>query len=231
MSPTTPASPAAAGRRAPLAAAFLAFILGAVPLRGQTPADPPRATNALPAFEVKTLREGSEGFGLFHRVYVTIGTNKAAFLVPGGYRMQTDAQGWRIALTEPQGRSTITILFYAPQPATTPQPKPAVLQLKPETCLEILLRRHPNAKLIEQFTSTAAGMTGPAFELSLRNDVSPPQLSRAVFIPALASLVEFQLVGNADTFAESRTALNTLLLTFRVAENGKLEIAPISDKL
>lgn len=54
---------------------------------------------------------------------------------------------------------------------------------------------------------------------------------RFVFLPALTGLVEFQASGDDASIEEARSALNSILLTFKVAENGKLDIAPISDKI
>ncbi len=212
-------------------AVMCGLLMTAAAIRAQTPAAPAAPTNALPSFEVKTVAEEAGGLGTFYRAFITIGTNKAVFLVPKGYQLRSQPQQWAMTLTGPEGLDVITIRCYGPQPAAHGQAAGARAELSAEACEGILHKRHPKATVLERFTATAADQSGPAFELSVGNAVGEPQLARAVFIPALASAVEFELIGSAKSFDNSRAALNSVLVTFRAAAGGKLEYAPISDKL
>lgn len=133
---------------------------GASWLRAQDAPARPAATNALPAFSLKAVREGPEAFGPIQRAYVTLGTNRAAFLIPRGYEVHTDLQRWRVTFTAQEGRATVAVQFYSPpQTAQGQAASPATKrELKPESCLPIILQRHPNAKVTEQFTATASGV-------------------------------------------------------------------------
>jgi len=197
----------------------------------QPTAAPAPGTNALPAFDVKTVGEAAGGLGTFDRAYVTLGTNKAAFLVPKGYQLRVQPQQWTATLSEPDGRDYIIMRCYGPRPGPPPPAGQPPREPDAESCETILLQRHPNSKVTDKFSMKVADAPGQAFELALRNSLGEPQLARAVFIPALASVVEFEMVGLAKSFDQSRAVLNSVLVTFRLAKDGKLEIAPVSDKI
>ncbi|MBI3877733.1 MAG: hypothetical protein HY300_17535 [Verrucomicrobia bacterium] len=209
------------------AAGLAALLWFVVPAQAQN--SPSLATtNVPPPIEVKTVREELQGIGAFFRVYITVGTNKMALLVPQGFRMHADAGQRRIVLAENDERCVITVQLHGPVP---PPEKPGAPLLKPEVYRDLLLQRHPAAKVIEEYTLSAAGQSGPAFDAALRNAAGLSQRMRVAFIPTPAGVVEFNMLAGEDKFAEFHAAFNSLLLTFRAAAGGKLDIAPLSNKL
>lgn len=72
---------------------------------------------------------------------------------------------------------------------------------------------------------------GPAFDLTWKNASGRKLQSRLAFILTPAGILEFHLMTGATAEEEFKDALNTLMLTLRVAENGKLELPELSNKL
>ncbi len=206
-----------------------ALLWWAVPARAQN-SSVVAATNALPPFEVKTIREELQGMGAFSRVYITVGTNKMAFLVPRGFRMRADAGQRRIVMTDNDERCVIYLQLHGPVPPPDKE-KPDAPLLKPEVYRDLLLQRQPGSKVVEEYTLTAAGQSGPAFDTAFRNATSISQRMRAAFIPTPAGVVEFNMLAGEDNVAGFHAAFNSLLLTFRTAAGGKLDIAPLSNKI
>lgn len=187
----------------------------------------PAATNA-PAFSLATTRHELEGIGHYYRAVATLGTNQLAFIVPKGYFIRLDESARQLRAIEREDKCSITVrLFETPTNALDK----ADGGLKPAVLRELLLARHPNARITEEFSLTAGGAAGPAFDFVWRNAAGFPLQSRIAFIPMPAGLVEFHLLTSAEDKEEFTHALNSLMLTFRFGAKGRIELPEMSNRL
>jgi hypothetical protein len=181
------------------------------------------ATNA-PPLRVEVRHEGGPGLSAANRAYVTAGTNKFAFQLPDGFRLET-ADPQKVTLVSADYNSLLTWRILGPVPSETPE-------LASAACRELLMERHPGGKIIEEFTLPSLGGRGPAFDVRWNATGGGPRDERIVFIPALAGVLEFSLVSSPEKFKTAQPELDTLLLTMRASDaNGKLVVPVLSDKL
>jgi hypothetical protein len=158
------------------------------------------------------------------RAYLTSGTNKFAFLVPGGFVMDANTTaGNAISLINGDYNCWLTVRLLGQSPDVAAAPDP-------ETCRQWLLSRHPGAKILEEFSLTAADRSGPAFNAQWETSGGSLQSARVAFIPSAAGILEFSLLAGADKLPRHIASLNTVLVSFRASVNGKLEVPPLSDK-
>jgi hypothetical protein len=186
------------------------------------------ATNGAPEFQLTTTRHELEGIGHYFRAVARAGTNQFAFIVPKGYFMRVDEANRQLRAVEREDKCAITVRLMA---TPTNAVDKATASLKPEAFRELLLQRHPTARIIEELTLTAGGQAGPGFDFVWRNDTGFSLQSRIAFIPTPAGLVEFHLITGAADKEEFTYALNSLMLTFRFTVDGKLELPEMSNKL
>ena len=183
-------------------------------------------TNA-PAFSLTTTRHELDGVGHYVRALATLGTNQLAFIVPKGYFIRPDEAARQLRAIEREDKCSITVrLFDTPTNAfdkATGEVKPAVFR-------ELLLARHPEARIVEELSLTAGGAPGPAFDFVWRSAAGFLLQCRIAYIPTKAGTVEFYLLTSAADKEEFTHALNTLMLTFRFGEKGRIELPELSNK-
>ena len=153
------------------------------------------------------------------RACVTTGTNQFAFVVPEGFRVDA-SNPETILLTQNDYSCFLTLRIASPAPADPSD-------VKPDFCRALLSSRFPGAKISEAFSLAAANHSGPAFNLQWTNASGVAQSARVAFIPSAAGLLEFSLVASPGKFSGGQPPFNSLLLTFRTNEGGKLEILPL----
>jgi hypothetical protein len=154
---------------------------------------------------------------------VTAGTNRFAFSVPEGFRLESSNQGL-VSLISADYRSLLTFRIAAVEPLASQEPGAAVWR-------QAVLEQHPGAKILEQFTLTAANRTGPAFDTAWSAPGGLQRNQRTAYIPASAGTLEFSLVCATDVFSKAKCDLNFLLLTFRASDaQGKLDLPRFSNK-
>ena len=157
------------------------------------------------------------------RAYLTAGTNKFGFLVPEGFQTDPNNKALdRISFISSEYNGWLTL--HLAEPATSGDN-----DLDPQFYREQLLSRYPGAKITEEFSLTAAGRSGPAFDLQKMSG-GMLQSMRVAFIPSAAGVLEFSLLASPDNFPKFGSSFNLLLLTFRASVDGKLEFPPFSDK-
>lgn len=180
------------------------------------------ATNQPTALSTMLKSEEMVALQPVQRAYVTYGTNQFAFVVPHGYRMDA-SNPEKIVLFNSDYSCYIAFriaesLGYGSRDVLS------------SACRQLVLERYPNAKILDEFSQSAASHSGPAFDLQWTNSARITQFTRVAFIPTAAGVLEFTLVTNAGKFTEGQYFLNSVMLTFRTNEGGKLHISPLSDK-
>jgi len=205
-----------------LGAGLLCALLG-LPA-GAQPAAPASAS----AFQLATTRHELEGLGYYFRAVATVGTNQFAFIVPKGYYMRLDEANRQVRAIEREDKCAITVrLVETPTNAVDS----ATQGLKPAVFRALVLQRFAAGRIIEELPVSAGGREGLGFDLTWKNEAGFQLHSRIAFVPTPAGLVEFHLLASAAELLESKHALNSLMLTFRVAENGRLELPELLNKL
>jgi len=211
--------------RSKLPVCLLGFLL-LLPV-GRAVAQTAAPTNA-PAYSVVTTRHEVEGIGHYFRAVATLGTNQFAFIVPKGYLIRLDEAARQLRAVEREDKCSITVRLF--DPPTNAVDK-ATGELKPAVFRDLLLARHPDARITEEHSLTAGGSPGPAFDFGWRNAGGFPLQSRLAFIPTPAGVMEFHLLTSAADKEEFTYALNSLMLTFRFGVKGRIELPEMSNKL
>jgi hypothetical protein len=156
------------------------------------------------------------GWQQVRRVIVTCGTNEFGFIAPYGLRVSGSQDNVTLAATNYTYFLAFRIL------ATT------IVQANPGDTgghREFLLRQFPGAKILEEYSKTAAGLNGPAFDLRVKTDAGTERAVCVAMIPCAAGVLEFSLNADLARAADAKAAFNFLLRTFRSNERGKLEFA------
>jgi hypothetical protein len=157
------------------------------------------------------------------RVFVTAGTNRFAFSLPEGFRLESSSPDV-VSLVSKDYLSQLTFRIAAPGAPAGQEPPPALWR-------QAVLEQHPGANILQQFTLSAHNRTGPAFDAAWSAPGGQQRTQRVAFIPALAGTLEFSLVCPTDAFEKARYDLNLLLLTFRASDaQGKLQLPRFSNK-
>jgi hypothetical protein len=180
-------------------------------------------TNQTPVLEVSLKNEEFVGLEQVRRAYVTYGTNTFAFVVPYDFRMDASDPD-KIVLINREADCFLTFRILDTKPALAPE-------TQTEYYRALLTTRYPESSTLEEFYQSVANNSGPAFDLQWRNSNSATQAVRTAFIPSVAGVLEFSLLAPSEKFEEGRSFFNSFLLLFRSNENGKLEIARLSDKI
>jgi hypothetical protein len=179
------------------------------------------ATN-LPALKVSLKSGEIVGSQPVRRAYVKVGTNEFVFIAPIGFRM--DASNPRkIVLSDASYTCFITFRIAGPMPDNT-------TELQRDTCRELALIQYSGAKISSEYSESAGGRSGPAFELRWENSNGSSQSARVVYIPSAAGILEFSVNSRSDNSGDRESSFNLVLTSFRSNQNGTIEITPIPNE-
>jgi hypothetical protein len=205
---------------------LFAASLASLPLRAQpaSPAGPPAnlATNQ-PLYVTQVRHVAGPDLLPADYAYVNFGTNKFGFVMPAGYRLETqDAQ--KVTLVSADYSCLLSFQVLEPLP-------PEVTELDPAPYRSLLLNRRRDGKLLEEFSLAAASRRGPAFDLSWNAPGPVLRRERVLLIPSDAGVLEFSLVSSLEQFDAGRRGFETLLRTFRTpGADGRLEMPVLSNR-
>jgi hypothetical protein len=157
-----------------------------------------------------------------YRAYVQAGSNQFAFLVPNGFWLRGDPAQGRLMLDNKEGNCTITFAVIDSRPAA---------DLGTDYYRELVLKRHPSGTIVQESGGSAAGASGPAFDVQWKTGGDLVQIQRVIFIPTSAGVLEFTATTTRSNFAGLQNHLNLVLMTFRYSTKGRLEIVHIANKL
>jgi hypothetical protein len=176
----------------------------------------------LPSIKAQVRTEGGPGLIPSRCAYLTAGTNRFGFIIPGELRMDmTNPE--RVALVSADYNCLITVRVVSPASGT--------LDLSEDGCRQALLAQHPGAKFLNTFSRSVGGQSGPAFDLQWMGVGSGVRRQRVVFIPSAAGVLELSLVTSPDGFGSAEHDFNFVLLTFRAGDAaGKVTLPQLSNK-
>lgn len=209
---------------------FSAFLLLSVPLLAAD-FEYPSAGNSSPdqagsnqptRLTAKLKSEEMVGGEPVRRAYIDFGTNKFAFVVPPGFRMDAPSSD-KVTMVNVD-LSCFMVFRVISSQALDPT------ESQSDTARGLLLKEHPGASITEEFSLTVAGHSGPAFDFQFQNPNGTQQSGRAIFISGPAGVMEFGVLTRRDKIKDSIDSFRWLILQFRSNENGKLEVNPMLDK-
>jgi hypothetical protein len=205
---------------------LFAATLASLPVWAQPalPAGPPAdlATNR-PAYSTQIKHVGGPDLLPGDFAYVTFGTNKFGFVMPAGFRLETqDVQ--KVTLVSADLSCLLTFrMLESLAPGTT--------ELDPAPYRDLILSRHSGCKILEEFSQAAVNRSGPVFDLRWNATGGVPRRERILFIPSEAGVLEFSLVSSLENFEAGRQGFNALLITFRAADaDGRLNMPQLSNR-
>ena len=172
---------------------LFAAILASLPLWAQLSApvgQPANLATNRPAYFTQIKHVGGPGLLPADFAYVTFGTSKFGFVLPVGFRLETqDAR--QVTLVSVDFSCLLTFRVLEPIP-------PGTTELDPASYRDLLLSRHPGGKILEEFSLAAASRRGPAFDLHWNATGAVPRRERVLFILSDAGVLEFSLVSSLD---------------------------------
>ena len=149
------------------------------------------------------------------RLRLRWGTNEFMLMLPPGARSETTSAG-TLNIADPKGSYRIELRLLT---ADATEDLPKQLQRLKTT----VLAAHPKASGTEEFTVNV-GRAALGLQLS---DTMPPfgeRWYRVIWAPCAAGILEFSLNATAGQGRAAVQTLDTLLVTLRTNEKGKLEI-------
>ncbi len=152
----------------------------------------------------------------FYRALVTVGTNKFAFFLPEGFRLNNNPADGSIKLINREGNCKITFSILGPVPETG--------ELNPETYRALLLEQHPDAKILTEFSRGVAGQGGPAFDLEWKGPSSITQSARVLFVASPMGVLEFMAVSTPNNQALMQNSFGRVTGSFWISRDGKFEV-------
>lgn len=206
-----------------------ALLLGSVPrMTGAETAkgkDKEEAPVKVVPFKVASKLEQVGQIETVTRVFVTTETNQFTFLLPRHFRFQTDDADQSLSLSTADGAGLIKLRIREREDRETPK-------LTPETVRESLLGDHPDAQVVSEYAASAGSLMGMGMELQWRAAGAAMVSSRIALIPFPGGIIEFSQTARTQQLGLLNQAANQVFLSFRQAPvGGKLNIAPLSDKL
>ena len=175
------------------------------------------------SFTLSVKNEVLSDMAVFHRAFLSVGTNKFAFVVPKDFRIES-VTGRRITLANKSNDCFILVRFLGPQ--ATAHHKPS-----PQTCRHLLLSDHPGSSIEREFTRLVAGLESWGFEMNWNGRGRAEYKVCALVVPSVSGLWVYELISRPKEYQREFYNFNFLLLTAAASRDGKLEFAPLSDKL
>ena len=168
-------------------------------------------------FSVKITQQSLDPLPPAMFVRVACQQTRVVFLAPHGFKCTSHEERREVRLVARNDTSAIALTFHTAELTETNAAPYWRAQL---------LGRYAGAQVVEHFTESAAGASGPAFDLVWERRDSPPLKLRSMFIPLGKQWVELTLITTPAAFEQDRHALNQVALSLRAAE-GVEAVAPV----
>ncbi|MFO1487143.1 MAG: hypothetical protein U1F65_01575 [Verrucomicrobiota bacterium] len=179
-------------------------------------------TNEPPGFKAVVQPGEIIGDRQVHHAVLNYGTNEFSFVVPDSFHVDNPGRD-RLSVVSQEYDCFITLRLVE-------APEGGVRDPNVDECRSMLLSRFPRAVISEEYSRTVANHPGPAFDFEWKDPDSAVQAGRMVFIRTSAGILEFTMTTAKDKFGRGEHVFNSVLLTFRTNENGKLQIVRLEEK-
>lgn len=152
------------------------------------------------------------------RAYLTSEKHKFAFFVPPDLSVVNDAG--KIKFLNAEGNCLMSLSVMGPLPESG--------ELNTAACQDHLMAEHPNAIVLSQFSRVVAGHSGPGFDIEWSMDKRIIVCQRTVYVPSPLGVLEFSATTTRANFPALRASLDSVITTFRVDKDGKLDNVHLS---
>jgi hypothetical protein len=161
-----------------------------------------------------------------YRAYATAGNVKFTFIIPDKFHMSGGVERGAFHLDGPELNATIGCAFLDVDVSNTDG-------LNPDEFREMLLNRHPGAKITGEFKAGALGKTGPGFDLQWKTETGIVQNCHMVFIPTAAGVLQVgATVSGTGHTQPAVSAMNMILTTLNASgPDGKLQVMRLSNRM
>jgi CheY-like chemotaxis protein len=136
------------------------------------------------------------------------------FAPPPGWRLQVERSAKLIKLSPADSKAQMELCLAGVNPALTPAVSPDALQKQ-------VLKRFPEAKVVEQFTCSSAGYSGLAFDLTWKAATNVPLMARFASVPCPGGTLEFCLTTSPQEFPNYVPFFGAFLSSLSRASNPK----------
>ncbi|MSU20297.1 MAG: hypothetical protein EXS30_02755 [Pedosphaera sp.] len=189
------------------------------PFGGNLPAT--GATNRS-SFHVSSVAQTIHGGIQIPALVVMLESSQFSFLPPRGWNVQPSASEKLIRLVRPE--SAALIILHIIEDKTS-----GALPSKVEALRPSVLSRYPGARIVEEFSASGMGQSGPAFDLERPHTNHGRERTRVVFIPFPGGYLDCALTVSADKVGHEYHDLNQLLLSFRRAPlRSRIELQSVT---
>ena len=174
------------------------------------------------SFHVSSVAQTIHGGIQIPALVVALENSQFSFLPPRGWNVQSSASEKLIRLVRPE--SAALIIVHIIEDKTTEALPSTVEALRPR-----VLSRYPGAKIVEEFSASGLGQSGPAFDLEGQRTNHGRERTRLVFIPFPGGYLDCALTVSADKIGHEYHDLNQLLLSFRRAPlRSRIELQSVT---
>lgn len=111
----------------------------------------------------------------------------------------------------------------------TPEAAPEGTPIK-SIYIASITNRFPGATITTEFTLTAGGHPGAAFD-AVWYKFGQSHIIRTVYVPVGGTVIQFQLTVIDENFKRYKNLFNTVLVTFRDGQGGQVDAPKFSSKL
>lgn len=183
---------------------------------------PGTGTTNRSSFHVSSVAQTIHGGIQIPALVVILENSQFSFLPPRGWNVQSSASEKLIRLVRPESAALIIVHIIEDKPSEAP---PSTVEaLRPR-----VLSRYPGARIVEEFSASGMGQSGPAFDLEGPRTNHGRERTRLVFIPFPGGYLDCALTVSADRIGHAYHDLNQLLLSFRRAPHrSRIELQSVT---
>lgn len=175
-----------------------------------------------PLLDLTSAAQRIHGDIVIPTVIVKAERTQFSFVPPPGWRVQLASEKKQIRLVASESGSLILVEIIERHEPKLPSQEADFLRTQ-------VLGRYPNSRITDEFSASALGTDGPAFDLEWRTPHNVSLAARFVRIPFEDGRLEISLSAPSSHIKHSFHDLNCLLLSFRSAPlNGSLELQPVT---
>jgi hypothetical protein len=187
------------------------------------PTNPSRAqetSNAPTPLHVWMRREAAPFAVPRYTAMITEGKNKFAFLVPDDLYLRGNPDSGTFTLATAAGNSSISFAVVPQDLSDAPTPGA-------DDYREMVLKDYPAATILQEFSSSAAGGSGPGFDLQWKASGAIVECKRIIYISSKAGVLRFTATTSRDGFEKLKSSLGSILQTFHYSTDGVLKVPPL----
>jgi hypothetical protein len=148
---------------------------------------------------------------------VNLVNDKFAFHVPQGFFIRGDPGSGTLTLGNREGNCSITFAVLDVQSSD-----PSTLSA--DDYRDSVLKDYPTATIIQQYTRSAPGGSGPVFDLQWKVSGSLFECKRVMFISSPAGVLKYTATTTRANFDSLKGSLESMVMSMQSSTDGVLKI-------